>query len=113
MYPDTSDPTRQPDNGCRSSLSLFSHISGSIRDAGAEVNIEAYANPAMLQDPWAALMQQYLQPTDPQQPDPSNETPSTEVKGSVTGRSMSEAFEAAEQVRQSPALQMLPFPSDH
>ena len=59
-------------------------------------SIDAYVSHAMLQDPWACLMQQYQE--DVQTPSPANNpAPSSSVKAGPSG-SLSDLFDAAEQV---------------
>lgn len=70
------------------------------RTAGSNDNIEAYVSPAMLQDPWAGLMQQYRQVPAVQQLDPSTDHPGS-IDNAAAKQSMSDVFDAAEQVLQS------------
>lgn len=68
----------------------------SCRGAGSSDNIEAYVSPGMLQDPWAGLMQQYQQSAPAERPKPLADDKRT--LGSAAGHSMSDMFDAVEQV---------------
>ncbi len=62
-------------------------------------SIEAYVSPAMLQDPWAKLMQQHLHHMAESEPVPAD---ALEHNGSVNGQpgqSLADVFAAAELVR--------------
>ena len=64
---------------------------------GDQDDIEAYVSPAMLQDPWAHLMKQYLGQQQQQASDAVAAHPVDRVNAG-TGSSLSDAFEAVEQV---------------
>lgn len=70
------------------------------RGAGAGDNIEAYVSPAMLQDPWASLMKQFQQSAPVELPKLAIDN--TATLGSSAGHSMSDMFDAVEQVKALP-----------
>lgn len=74
------------------------HLETWCRGRGDQDSIEAYVSPAMLQDPWAALMKQHLGQHEQQaaiKPLPAHAVDSINAG---QGHSLSDAFAAAEQV---------------
>lgn len=70
------------------------------RGSGSCDNIEAYVSPAMLQDPWAGLMKQHQQSAPAEQTKPLVDD--TGTLQSAAGHSMSDMFDAVEQVNALP-----------
>jgi hypothetical protein len=62
-------------------------------------SIEAYVSPAMLQDPWAKLMQQHLQHMAESEPVPADALEHNASVNSQPGQSLADVFAAAELVR--------------
>ena len=77
---------------------VLSRLPCACRGAGSSDNIEAYVSPAMLQDPWAGLMKQHQQAADVEQPKPSVADSGTLGNSGTAGQSMSDMFDAVEQV---------------
>ncbi len=63
------------------------------------VSIEAYVSPAMLQDPWAKLMQQHLQHMAESEPVPADALEHHGSDNGQPGQSLADVFAAAELVR--------------
>ena len=62
-------------------------------------SIEAYVSPAMLQDPWAKLMQQHLHHMADSEPVPANAPEHNSSLNGQPGQSLADVFAAAEMVR--------------
>lgn len=77
---------------------LIAVLPCACRGAGCNDNIEAYVSPAMLQDPWAVLMKQHQPAAAAEQPKPPVEE-GTSTTPAVAGQSMSDVFDAVEQVK--------------
>ena len=80
-------------------VGLIAVLPGACRGPGGNDNIDAYVSPAMLQDPLAGLMKQYEHPPAAQQPKPPLDEEVALSTPATAGQSMSDVFDAVEQVK--------------
>ncbi|KAL0038790.1 hypothetical protein WJX79_008012 [Trebouxia sp. C0005] len=74
---------------------------GRGRGASGSDSIEAYVSPAMLQDPWAKLMQQHLHHMADSEPVPANAPEHNSSLNGQPGQSLADVFAAAEMEAQA------------